>query len=59
MHPVTQRLIAVVYTMRESRYRIISVRRARKDEEEDYRKQVGREASQARRRREARPDEEC
>jgi len=58
MHPATRRVIAVVYTIREGRYRIISVRRARKDEEEGYRRQVGREASGERDRRGARPDEE-
>jgi uncharacterized protein len=57
-HPATQRVIVVVYTIREGRYRIISVRRARKDEEEDYRRQVEREASRAGDRGEARPDEE-
>ena len=32
-----QRVVAVVYTMRGERYRIISARRARKNEEESFR----------------------
>jgi uncharacterized DUF497 family protein len=57
-HPATQKVIAVVYTIREGRYRIVSVRRARKNEEEDYRKRVERAAAEAEERGEARPDEE-
>lgn len=34
-------LIAVVYTRRESRYRIISARRARKDERQAYNRRFG------------------
>jgi uncharacterized protein len=30
-------LVSVVYTMRKERYRIISIRRARHDEEKEYR----------------------
>lgn len=54
-HPATQKVIAVVYTTREGRRRIISVRRARKNEEEDYRKHTQREAREAPNRAEARP----
>jgi uncharacterized DUF497 family protein len=57
-HPATQKVIAVVYTMREGRRRIISVRRARQNEEEDYRKHIEREARQAANRKEARPRDE-
>jgi uncharacterized DUF497 family protein len=57
-HPATQKVIAVVYTIREGRYRIVSVRRARKNEDEDYRKRVERAAAEAEERGEARPDEE-
>jgi uncharacterized DUF497 family protein len=39
-HPTTGKLIAVVYTAREDRFRIISARRARKDEEEEYRRRT-------------------
>lgn len=58
MHPATQQVIAVVYTIREGRYRIISVRRARKNEEEDYGKHVEREASEAGETTRARPEDE-
>jgi hypothetical protein len=44
MHPATQRIVAVVYAMREGRYRIISARRARDHEEKEYRKHIAREA---------------
>lgn len=54
-HPATQKVIAVVYTMREGRHRIIWVRRARENEEEDYRKHLERQASETRLRGEARP----
>lgn len=37
MSPGDQRVIAVVFTMRSGRYRIISARRARKNEEESFR----------------------
>jgi hypothetical protein len=43
-HPATQKVIAIVFTMREGRYRIISARRAREHEEEKYRTLVGRQA---------------
>ena len=36
-----QRIIAVVHTMRGERYRIISARRARKNEEESFRRGFG------------------
>lgn len=39
MNSGDQRIIAVVYTMRGERYRIISARRARKDEEESFRQE--------------------
>jgi uncharacterized protein len=35
--PATNRIIAVIYTMREERCRIISARAARKDEQRAYR----------------------
>ncbi|HEX5727642.1 MAG TPA: BrnT family toxin [Longimicrobiaceae bacterium] len=35
---VDRRVLAVVYTIRDSRYRIISARRARRDEQRSYRK---------------------
>lgn len=35
-HPSSGKVIAVVYTVRQGRYRIISARRARKDEETRY-----------------------
>ena len=37
LNPTDQRIIAVVYTMRGEGYRIISARRARKNEEESFR----------------------
>jgi uncharacterized protein len=37
MNAEDQRVVAVVYTMRGERYRIISARRARKNEEESFR----------------------
>jgi hypothetical protein len=44
MHTETRKIVAVVYTMREGRYRIISARRARANEEAEYRKEVTRRA---------------
>ena len=44
-HPETGRIIAVVYAMRDARYRIISARRARKHEETQYREWIEREAT--------------
>ena len=41
MNSGDQRIIAVVYTMRGERYRIISARRARKNEEESFRRGFG------------------
>jgi uncharacterized DUF497 family protein len=41
MNPGDQRVVAVVYTMRGERYRIISARRARKNEEESFRRRSG------------------
>ena len=40
MNSGDQRIIAVVYTMRGERYRIISARRARKNEEESFRRGI-------------------
>jgi len=57
-HPATKNVIAVVYTMRKGRHRIISARRARKNEEEDYRRHVERAAAEAEERGKARPDEQ-
>ena len=57
-HPATKNVIAVVYTMRKGRHPIISARRARKNEEEDYRRHVERAAAEAEERGEARPDEQ-
>jgi uncharacterized DUF497 family protein len=39
-----EKVIAVVYTVREDRVRIISARSARKNEREDYHKAIGRSA---------------
>lgn len=48
-HPATEKIIAVVYVMRDGRYRIISARRARENEEKEYRKHVaGRERPEGR-----------
>jgi uncharacterized protein len=41
MNSGDQRIIAVVYTMRGERYRIISARRARKNEEDSVRQGFG------------------
>jgi uncharacterized DUF497 family protein len=41
-HPVTKKVVAVVYTMRGGRYRIISARKARENEEKDYQEHIGR-----------------
>jgi len=57
-HPMTQKVIAVVYAMREGRRRIISVQRARRNEEEDYRRHVGCGAREAANQTEARPRDE-
>jgi uncharacterized DUF497 family protein len=45
MHPETGKVIAVVYAMRDARYRVISARRAREHEEAEFRKQVERGAA--------------
>jgi hypothetical protein len=58
MHPASHKVVAVVYTMREGRYRIISARRARDHEEKEYRKHVSRDPPEAGHRTEARPDDE-
>ena len=47
MHPTTHKVVAVVYTMREDRYRIISARMARRDEEEQYQKHIEAKAARA------------
>ena len=46
-HPATAKVIAVVCTTREGRCRIISARRARKNEEQEYQKHVRRAAPHA------------
>lgn len=38
--PVSRKVVAVVYTVREGRHRIISARRARENEEAEYRKRI-------------------
>lgn len=58
IHPATQKIVAIVYTMREGRCRIISARRARTNEEEEYRKHIARRASETEQGEEARPDDE-
>ncbi|CAN5622144.1 hypothetical protein BH23GEM1_BH23GEM1_11230 [soil metagenome] len=57
-HPTTQTILAVVYTTREHRHRIISARRARKNEEEEYQQHIGRKASKPGAGTEAGPDDE-
>ncbi|MQA92947.1 MAG: hypothetical protein GEU90_22495, partial [Gemmatimonas sp.] len=39
--PESHRIVAVIYTMRGHRYRIISARRARSNEEEGFRERFG------------------
>ncbi len=55
-HPENRR-IAGVYARREGRYRIISARRARANEEAEYRKQIARRAPEGQGN-EDRPDDE-
>jgi hypothetical protein len=57
MHPETRKIVAVVYTMREGRYRIISARRARANEEAEFRKQIARRTPEGQRE-EGGPDDE-
>jgi uncharacterized DUF497 family protein len=57
-HPATQKSVAVVYAIREGRYRIISARRARAHEEEEYQRQVAREAQQTESAKEAGSDDQ-
>jgi uncharacterized DUF497 family protein len=40
-HPAAGRVVAIIYTVREGRYRIISARRARRNEEEAYKQRIG------------------
>ena len=58
IHPAIPKIVAVVYTMREGRYRIISARRARTNEEEEYRKHFARRAPETGQGEEARPNDE-
>jgi len=58
IHPAEQKVVAVVYTRREGRYRIISARRARTNEEEEYQRHIGRKAADRQAGTEAGPDEE-
>jgi hypothetical protein len=57
MHPETRKIVAVIYAMREGRYRIVSARRARANEEAEYRKQIARRAPEGQGE-EAGPDDE-
>ena len=47
IHPATRKAIAVVYTERGGRCRIISARRAHQDEEEEYRRRIARRTSES------------
>lgn len=58
MHPTTGKVVAVVYAMREARYRIISARRARKHEEQEYRTRISSEGPEEEQGREARSGDE-
>jgi hypothetical protein len=57
-HPKTRKIVAVVYAMREGRYRIISARRARANEEAEYRRQIARRGQEEGQGEEARSDDE-